>query len=367
MKKLTLLCITAALTLCCLFAFADSAYDPLSLPSLKDFYAGYFDFGSSLNSNELQKKSYLPFYAAQYSIITPENELKPENVLDIPNSKKAAQDDQGNVVLSFYPVKPLLAYAKEHGLKVHGHVLFWHSQTPDEFFRVSYSKTEEYVSRDIMLKRMENYVRQIMDYMQTNYPGLIVSWDVVNEAIDDSTGNLRESNWTKIVGDDFVEQAFRFARAYAPEGTLLFYNDYSTPYQPKLNGILSLLDELNANALIDGCGMQFHYQMSTPTLSQVDTAMRRIIDKGLLIRISEMDILVDDNTEAQFQKQATRYADLMKVILKYADSVIAVQTWGTRDSMSWKSGNFPLLFNGNLTPKPAFDALTDPAILPAST
>ena len=366
MKRQIFLCLFCVLLLCAASAAAEGP-DPRSLPSLREFYADYFYFGSAMNAAETLKADLKALYASQYSITTPENELKPESVLDLPASKKAAQDDQGSVALSFQSVKPLLEFAKENGLKVHGHVLFWHSQTPDAFFRESYSSGKPYVSRDVMLRRMENYVRLTMDYMQENYPGLIVSWDVVNEAVDDSTGKLRQSNWTKVVGDDFVLQAFRFARKYAPGGTLLFYNDYSTPYQPKLNGILKLLDELSAENLADGYGMQCHYQLTTPTVSQVKTALSAITGKGLLVRISELDILADGKTDAQFARQASRYADLMKVFLQYVDSIVAVQTWGTLDNHSWKSEHYPLLFNKDLTPKPAFHELTDPAILPPST
>lgn len=364
MKKYALVMMAIGMSLILGGASAADAFDPSSLPSLKDFYAAYFDFGSAVSSREIQEQANQLFFAAQYSIITPENELKPENVLDEYNSQKASQTDQGNVALHFNTVNPILNFAKANGLKVHGHVLFWHSQTPDTFFRESYTKSKPYVTRDVMLRRMENYVRIIMEYMEENYPGVIVSWDVVNEAIDDSTGALRDSNWTRIVGDDFVVQAFRFARKYAPAGTLLYYNDYSTPYQPKLNGILNLLDELTAENLVDGYGFQCHYQLDTPTIAQFENALQKIADKNLRIRVSEMDILVDGNTGEQFQKQADRYKALMEVLLQYADQVEAVQTWGTRDSLSWKSGSYPLLFNGDGTPKPAFFALTDPDILP---
>ena len=85
---------------------------------------------------------------------------------------------------------------------------------------------------------------------------------------------------------------------------------------------------------------------------------------GLLVRVSELDILVDDQTEAQLMLQAKRYEDIMKVLLSYADQIVAVQTWGTFDSLSWKSDHYPLLFHGDGTPKPAFYALTNPSILP---
>ncbi len=335
-----------------------------ALPSLQEFYAPYFDFGSAISSKEAADTDREAFYAAQYSIVTPENALKPESVIDLYNSAKATKTDQGSVAVHFQAVKSLLDLAKRNGLQVNGHVLFWHQQTPDRFFRENYDKSKPYVSRDVMLSRMETYVRLVMEYLNDNYPGIVVSFDVVNEAIDDATGKLRESNYTRIVGDDWVLQAFRFARKYAPKDMLLVYNDYSVPYNPKSAGIMNLLDELIAEDLVDVCGMQCHYQMTTPSLSQFETAIKRIVKRGLKIRMTELDILVDDNTQASFEKQAVRYADLMGVMLRYADSIIAVQTWGTFDTQSWKSGNYPLLFNGDGTAKPAFYALTDSAILP---
>ncbi len=364
MKGHALLPLAAVLLILGAPVTAAQAGQAANLPSLKDVYADYFDFGSALSSAELRNADRLPLYLSQYSIITPENELKPENVLDLYNSAKVSAENQGSVALHFSTVKPLLEFAKANGLKVHGHVLFWHSQTPDEFFRESYSRSKPYVSRDVMLERMENYVRLTMEYMAENYPGLIVSWDVVNEAIDDETGKYRDSNFTRIVGSDFVLQAFRFARKYAPADTLLFYNDYSTPYQPKLNGILKLLSALQEENLVDGHGLQCHYQLNTPTISQIKQALQKITEMGLLVRVSEMDILVDEPTDAQFNLQAKRYEEIMKALLSYADSVVAVQTWGTFDGSSWKSDHYPLLFQSDGTPKPAFYALTNSSILP---
>lgn len=346
-------------------AAAGTSFD-MSLPSLKAFYAKYFDFGSAVSGKELKDEQRRAFFAGQYAVITPENELKPENVLDAAASKAAVQNGagEGTVEVAFYSAKPILDFVKEYGLKVHGHVLFWHSQTPEVFFHQGYEASNPYVSREVMLARMDNYVRLVMEYMQENYPGVVVTWDVVNEAIDDSTGKLRQSNWTKVVGDDFVQQAFRIARKYAPEGTLLFYNDYSTPYQPKLAGILALLDGLAAENLVDGYGFQCHYQLVTPSTAQVGSAMDTVAAKGLVLRVSELDICIDGNDKAQFKLQADRYQALMKVFLRHADDIIAVETWGTSDIYSWKSGNYPLLFDGRKAAKPAFYSLTDPDILP---
>ncbi len=332
----------------------------MDLPSLKELYAGYFDFGCAVTGMEAINPKLMDFYATQFSIMTHGNELKPDSVLDIPASRQLARQDQAAVAVRIDAARPLLDYAQEHGIKIHGHVLVWHSQTPEAFFREDYSPSGAFVSREIMLSRLENYIRQVFELTGSQYPGLIVSWDVVNEAIDDATGKMRVSNWTKVVGDDFVLQAFRFAKKYAPEGVMLYYNDYSTPYEPKLTGILSLLAQLVQQRTIDGYGFQCHYQLNTPGLRQLQNAMDKIIALGLSLRMSEMDILIDKKNEETLQLQARRYGAILELFRTYKDQIEAVHTWGVTDNLSWKAKQFPLLFDGQGKPKPAFYAVVDP-------
>ena len=331
-----------------------------SLPSLKDLYRNYFDFGSAVTGREALNTKLMDFYATQFNIMTHGNELKPDSVLDVAESARLSRDNQAAVAIRLDNARPLLDYAQKNGIKIHGHVLLWHNQTPEAFFREAYSRTGPYVSRETMLARLENYIRLVFEQTESQYPGLIVSWDVVNEAIDDANGKLRQSNWTKVVGDDFVLQAFRFARKYAPESTALYYNDYSTPYQPKLDGILRLLTSLKEEGTIDGHGFQCHYHLHTPSIQQVRSAMDKVIALGLKLRVSEMDILVDAATEDNFARQAKRYGDFLALFREYKDQIEAVHTWGVTDNLSWKANNFPLLFDGKGQPKPAFYAIADP-------
>lgn len=329
------------------------------IPSLKEVYADAFDFGCALGYQEAINKTRMEFYASQFNIMTHGNELKPENVFDQMTSRQLAKKDETAVAVKFDSALPLLRYAQENGIKVHGHVLLWHNQTPATFFRKGYEITAELCDRETMLGRMENYIKGVMEYMEREFPGLIVSWDVVNEAVDDKTGKLRDCNWLKTVGDDYLLRAFEYARKYAQEGTLLFYNDYSTPYEPKLTGICKLLDDLMVEGNIDGYGFQAHYAIGTPSAQMVDQAMKKIADKGLLLRVSEMDIKMEGNSEESLQKQADKYRSMMNVFMKYKDSIIAVHTWGVTDDLSWLKSYNPLLFDGNSQPKPAFWALVE--------
>lgn len=333
-------------------------YDP-SLPSLAEVYAPYFDFGVAMNKSQVNDKQRMEFCAGQFNIMTHENELKPDSVLDMPACRKLVEEDETAVAVHFDAAKPMLDFCQANGIKVHGHVLVWHNQTPDNFFREGYSSNGAYVSREVMLGRLENYIRLVFEYTEANYPGLIVSWDVVNEAVNDTDGGLRESNWTRVVGDDFVNRAFEFARKYAPEGTLLFYNDYSTPYEPKLTGICNLLDSLIADGNIDGYGFQCHYASNTPSAAAVRTAMERISAKGLRIRVSEMDVTIKTNSDVDFAAQAEKYAEIFGVFIEYADCIDSVQVWGLTDDRSWRADQYPLLFDNKCKAKPAFHAIVE--------
>ena len=330
------------------------------LPSLMEVYADKFMFGSAVPQYAFSNTKLTDLIKAQFNILTPENELKPDAVLDVAASKKLAAEDETAVAVHFTSAKKLLDFAKENGIKVHGHVLVWHSQTPEAFFHEGYDTEKPLVSREIMLGRMENYIRLVMEYMEENYPGIIVSWDVVNEAIDDVTNKLRNSNWTKTVGEDFVARAFEYARKYASEGILLYYNDYNTAYIGKLNGIYQLLGELIAEDNIDGYGFQMHHSVSEPSMQQITACVEKIAGLALRLRVSELDIGIDSESEENLRKQAQKYAQIMLLLNRFKDQVEAVQVWGITDNMSWRSKSSPLLFDNTMQPKPAFWAVTDP-------
>ncbi|MBQ3157166.1 MAG: endo-1,4-beta-xylanase [Clostridia bacterium] len=334
------------------------------LPALKEVYSELFDLGCAVNEWDAANKSRMTFYGSQFNIMTHENALKPDSVFDLNASRKLVKDDPTAVAVNFNKASSLLNYCQANGIKVHGHVLVWHNQTPEAFFHEDYVASKPYVSREVMLGRLENYIKAVLTGLEAKYPGLIVSWDVVNEAVADGSSALRKSNWTKVVGEDFINHAFAYARKYAPEGTLLFYNDYSTPYEPKLTGICNLLDSLKADGNIDGYGFQCHFQLNSPSLPQLRSAFQRIADKGLLLRVSELDITISDTLETTLQRQARRYQDLFGIFNEFSEQLIAVQVWGVTDDRSWKSGEHPLLFDKSMQPKPAFWGLVDPSQLP---
>ena len=333
-----------------------------NVPSLKEIYADRFDFGSAAPQMVFRDPKWLTLMKEQFSILTPENEMKPDSVLDVNKSKQMLKEtgDETAVAVHFDAAKPLLRFAQSNGIKVHGHVLIWHSQTPEAFFHEGYDSKKPFVSRETMLGRMENYIKGVFEYLDENYHGVVVSWDVLNEAIDDGSNWLRNSNWRKIIGDDYPNRAYEFARKYAPEGTKLYYNDYNTAIPGKLKGIVRLLNSLIPEGNIDGYGFQMHHSVSFPSMQQINTAVETVASLGIRLRVSELDVTVDNNSEASFNRQAKYYAGVMKILIAHSDQFEAVQVWGLTDLMSWRGRQFPLLFDGSGNPKPAFWAVADP-------
>ncbi len=352
----------------------ESADLQMDLPSLKDVYQDDFLIGCAVPLSVFSDKSLLEFIGNQYNTFTHENELKPENVLDLTESRaRAAQGDETHPAINIEKALPLLDFAKENGYTVNGHVLVWFSQTPEAFFRKGYDPEGELVDKNTMSLRLENYIAAVFEAIYKDYTGVVTSWDVVNEAIADSNGKLRPSKaddpenghlWMDTIGEEYVEKAFTYARKYAPAGVKLIYNDYSVPYEPKLSGIVDLVSKLNEKGLIDGVGLQAHYQMANPAIQQITNAMQKFIDMGLGIRITELDIEASDNSEEVMMKQAKRYASLMSAFQQYSEYIDAVVIWGISDGTSWKADQYPLLFDADMQPKYSFWALTDPTRLP---
>ena len=332
------------------------------IPSLAKLYQDKFDFGVAAPQSLFSNKRWMVLLLEEFNIVTPENELKPDSVLDVQKSKKLVEEtgDETSVAVHFTAARALLDFAKKYGVKVHGHTLLWHSQTPEALFHEGYDSQKPLVTREVMLGRMENYIKGVMEYLDENYPGIVVSWDVLNEAIDDNSNWLRNSKWKRIIGEDYPNYAFAFARKYAPEGTKLYYNDYNTAMPGKLKGIVRLLNTLIPEGNIDGYGFQMHHSVSFPSIRQIKTAVETIADLGISLRVSELDVGVDSNTEASFRRQAQYYANVMKILIAHSDQFEAVQVWGLTDSMSWRSKDHPLLFDGKGNPKPAFWAVADP-------
>ncbi len=325
--------------------------------SLYQHYADDFRFGTCVAGAYLKYSKVSELVLQQFNSITCENEMKPDALLDQYQSRA-----QGKVVVTFsYNTTRILDWAKQNNLKMRGHVLVWHSQTPEWFFREGFRNDGALVSREEMLIRMECYIQQVFAYCDSKYPGLFYAWDVVNEAFTDDGDGLRNSNWYKIFGEDFITEAFRLARKYAPSGVKLFYNDFNTyinySNKTKTDRICNLVTKLKAEGLIDGVGMQSHLDVSFPSADAFVNTVNRFSALGVEVQITELDVTTKPNA-AGWEKQAKYLESIFKQIVKNdrnkTANITSVTVWGVSDKLSWRGSQHPLLFDDNLNPKPAY-------------
>ncbi|MBR5421185.1 MAG: endo-1,4-beta-xylanase [Lachnospiraceae bacterium] len=329
---------------------------------LKTAYKEYFKIGVALSRINIHTAAHVELMKAQFNSFTAENDMKPQFFLDRESCKADPEKYDLAPALRFKYAKPYLDLAKENGISMRGHTLVWHNQTPKWFFHEGYNEFRPLASRETMLKRLEAYIRGVLEFVQKEYPGVIYAWDVVNEAVDD--GGWRKSPWQKTVGEDFVEQAFRFARKYAAPGVALFYNDYETAEVWKRDFILeNILKPLNKEKLIDGMGMQSHLLMDHPDPEAYRTALEMFGATGLQIQVTELDMHNADPSESSQKQLGQRYREFFHILKEAKISgkanVTGVTFWNLRDEDSWLSGfrgetSYPLLFNGKCEAKPAY-------------
>ncbi len=366
------------------------------IPSLKDYFASVnpehdFKVGTALTADILSNDNKMQLVKKHYNSVTAGNEMKPDYII------KELNED-GSLKLDFSTPDAMLDAFWEHNqgkaekdqIHVRGHVLCWHSQTPDFFFKDTEGNL---LSKDAMNARIEEYIKKVLEHVNEKYPGLIYCWDVVNEAIipsDGEKGGLRvyaggrETFYHQIYKDsnEYIINAFTYADKYAEEGVKLFYNDYGETEPTKVKYISELADAINAGGgRIDGIGMQSHYSMESPGAEEFYNAITeygRHVDE---VQITELDMLAsksydgsDAQKEAELVKQAYRYKEFVDTILKAKDdgtNITALVFWGVADDDSWLISpefsdgrhNMPLLFDENLKAKPAYWAIVDPSKL----
>lgn len=358
----------------------------LTEPSLKDVYEPYFKMGVGLNGSNVQtdtvnSKAMTEIIKRHFNSVTYSNLMKPSFLLNRGGSVANHLSGNPEPAVRFDTVIRGLEFAKANNIQMRGHTLVWHNQTPDWFFREGYSDSGPYVDRETMLLRLESYIRQVMEFTQREYPGVIYAWDVVNEAVTNERGSYELDTgfyirthygggnpnlWHAVVGPDYVEKAFEFARRYADPGVKLFYNDYNTFQPSKTEAIYKLAAHLKERGLIDGIGMQGYMSLNYPGIragaDNFRRALLRFAELGLEIHITELSISTPDSSAASFRRQADRYAELFRLLAELDTAsggparITSVTVFGLMDHYLFYA-NDPTttrLFDGQLQPKPAF-------------
>ena len=340
---------------------------PTSIPvveeKIKDVLGEYnLKAGTCMSEFMTTDAQSLEFIKEHFNSITFENELKPDYIFNQEASKAA-----GDLVVSFSPAtEKMLKWCQDNNMAVRGHTLVWYSQTPNWIFYDNFDESGKLVDRDTMLARMESYIRQTFELLESKgYLEMFYAYDVVNEAWMED-GTMRDSFWTRVIGEDFIWHAFSYADKYAPEYVDLFYNDYNEQFKTDTlyNFVQTLVDE-DGNYLIDGIGFQAHLY-TEDNLDDYFATVEKLGSTGLKVNLTELDVCLGKwqvpkyATDPNLKVQGQFYYNLINGLLQRVEEgkvkMDSLTFWGFTDELSWRKEYNPLLLNRKFKPKYAFFA-----------
>ncbi|MCM3690425.1 endo-1,4-beta-xylanase [Neobacillus niacini] len=328
------------------------------LTPIKDVYKDDFLIGNAVNTSDFEGDR-LKLLTMHHNVVSAENAMKPSY----------AYNEAGE--FDFTAEDELVDKVLAQGLKMHGHVLVWHQQSNESLHT---GENGQPLSREIALDNLKNHIKTVVEHFGEK----VISWDVVNEAMNDNpqnpsnwTASLRDSGWKRAIGDDYIEQAFLAAKeALGGKDVKLYYNDYNDDNQNKAEAIYQMVKKINekyavehpGELLIDGIGMQAHYNKNTNP-ENVRLSLEKFISLGVEVSVTELDVTAGTNnvlTEKEELAQAFLYAQLFQIYKEHAEHISRVTFWGLNDATSWRAAQSPLLFDKDLQAKPAYYAVINP-------
>ena len=314
-----------------------------------------FPFGAALDPTRLRTDgSYSGVVKREHSSITVEN------------AQKWATIHPSKDVFKFNDADYIVDWAVQNNKRAHGHTLLWHSSNPDWLKNFQGDSAA-----------WENLMKTHIQTVVGHFKGRVKSWDVVNEAFENN-GSLRlrgiskaedGSIWAQKLGEDYIARAFKYAHETDPNA-LLFYNDFGQEGNAaKTKAIIEMANDLKKRGIpIHGLGLQFHIGVSQ-TDANLETAIQQLAQTGLLIHISELDVLVSDwqkndklqYTETLQNKQSAKYKFIAQTYRRLVpkNQQHGITTWNVGDSDSWVTNylqytDWPLLFDKNYERKKAY-------------
>ncbi len=341
---------------------------------MKEVFQNDFYIGAALNVEQIcgKEPEAMDLVARHFNSITPENIMKWEEIHPEPERYNFEASDQ------------YVAFGEKYNMHIIAHALVWHDQTPDWVFQYESGNP---LSRSALLERLKEHIFTVME----RYKGRVHGWDVVNEAIM-KDGSFRKSKWLEIIGEDYVQKAFEFAREADPDAEL-YYNEYDYEFGPKTDGVIRLIRKLQANGIrVDGVGIQGHWFLDYPKMDLLDSYIKKLNKLGVKLMITELDVGVlpfypvdstivplssfnpkkqkeinpypDSLPDAVQKDLAQRYAELFSFFRKHRDLFGRITFWAVHDGQSWRNywpitgrSDYPMLFDRHYQPKSAFDAV----------
>lgn len=303
-RRLRLGAAVAALTVAAGLLWPGSAGAASTLGASAAEHGRYF--GTAVSTSRLGDATYAAIAAREFTMATPENEMKWDATEPAQNS------------FSWTAADRIVSFAQANGMRVRGHALAWHSQQPG---------WAQGLSGTALRNAMLNHVTTVA----AHYRGRIYSWDVVNEAFADGTSGARRDSNLQRTGNDWIEAAFRAARAADPAAELC-YNDYNTDVwtAPKTQAVAAMVRDFKARGVpIDCVGLQSHFTGGSSYPSGYRSTLANFAALGVDVQITELDITNAD---------PAAYADVVNDCYAVA-RCNGITVWGVRDSDSWRSGD----------------------------
>ncbi len=324
---------------------------------LKDYSS--FPIGTAIKINTLLKDSTLQdLQTKNFNSITSASDMKMNRILTSEDNYDWSRIDK------------IVDYAERHNQRLFGHNLIWHSSTP--------KWVEEKAKLDSLW--LDDFMETYITTYVSRYKGKVKAWDVVNEGLESHGGNIRETLWYNVIGEDYIAKAFNYAHKADPDA-ILFYNDFNIERDTlKLDATLKLIENLrNQDVPIHGIGFQMHIRMDIPN-ETIAYALKKAADTGLQIHLSEVDVIFnthddtrgggaqiyDELTEEMQIAQAKKYKALVVMYKEIVpkEQQYGITFWDFTDRDTWINGFFnikdwPTLYDENLNPKPAYDGFLE--------
>lgn len=384
--------------------------------------------GTAIMSSEISDDTLMALVKKHFNAVTFGNELKPDALFNYQIGQSVdsttitfqgkelkvpvVNDKQEN--LDFSRADAMLDKILEwnnanpnNKIRVRGHVLVWHSQTPEWFFHEDYDVAKPYADKETMNRRLEWFIFSVFDHYfgkaaNGKYDGLFYGWDVVNEAVngntyrddkvisdasDTSTSDTRHGSnsmwWRVYKSNEFIINAFKYANKYAPNDVELYYNDFGETDNTKCEGIVKLINDVKSaeGTRLDAFGMQAHYNVDGFSAAQFKSVAKKYAQAAGKVQLTELDFKASstyDGTAATKESEYTKMAychknlyEAIKALKEEGTNVSGITVWGVIEPNSWLhsqsnlgggasgSAQCPLLFDGNYKAKPAYWAYVD--------
>jgi len=225
-------------------------------------------------------------------------------------------------------------------------------------------------------ERVDEEFQNWVTGITTHYKGQVVGWDVVSDLLADNGAIRTNANtpagtntdwfvWSNYLGKNIGVTAFNLAHAADPNALLFINESGLESNSAKLDSLINYVQWLQSQGVhIDGIGTEMHVNIATPKAG-VDYMFQKLAATGLKIRISELDVSVNNVrgfalTPQVLGFQATTYHDVIASYLKNVPTGQQqdITVWGVNDGNSWLYNggtDYPLLFDDSFNTKPAFE------------